>query len=146
MTQPLGQGPSTWARTTHLSALEWGMSRKKILSLFSGAPNEGRDPKTGERVLALPSALPPIPELHVFASVTFDDEERLASITLKSDSPRPEGATDAVLLQAANKVMAALDAEPLKALPAKPMSWARKHTRVVVEYDDECFWFELSPT
>lgn len=154
MTTPLGQGSSTWARTSHLASLEWGMSRKKVLSLFADArvypKYEGRNPRTGEPVvvresIALPSSPAPIPELGVFASVMFDDAGLLDSITLKSAYPRPTEVTEDLMLQAANKVMAALDAEPLTALPPKPMTWKRKHTRVVLECDDDGFWFELSP-
>ena len=154
MTQPLGQGPSTWARTTQFADLEWGMPRKKILSTFASAKvypkHEGRNPRTGEPLvvresIALPSTPPPIPDLPVLASVTFDDADGLDSITLKSTYPRPATATDDVLLQAANKVMAALDAAALRALPKQPVSWTRKTTKVVFECDAECFWFELSP-
>src|SRR5712664_2583573 len=93
MTNPLGQGSSSWARTTRLSELEWGMSRKKVLSMFASARTyprfEGRHPRTGERVIvresiALLSNPPPVPDLVVHASVTFDDADRLDSITLKS--------------------------------------------------------------
>ncbi len=154
MTQPLGQGPSTWARTTQFADLEWGMSRKKILSMFASAKvypkHESRNPSTGEPVvvresIALPSTPPPVPDLLVHAEVTFDEADGLDSITLKSTSPRPPEATDEVLLLAANKVMAALNATTLQALPKQPVSWSRKTTKVVFERDDECFWFELTP-
>jgi hypothetical protein len=154
MTQPLGQGPSTWARTTQLADLEWGMPKKKVLAMFAAAhvypKHESRNARTGEPVIvresiALPST-PPVPELSVFASVTFDDHDKLASITLKSDYPRPATATDTVMLAAANKVMAALNGTALQTLPKEPVSWTRKTTHVVFERDDECFWFELSPT
>jgi hypothetical protein len=153
MTAPLGQGSSSWARTTRFAELEWGMSRKKVLAMFASARSypryEGHDPRTGEPVIvresiALPSIPPPIPALGVFGSVTFDDNDQLDSITLKSTYPRPADATDAVLLLAANKVMSALGADALSALPAQPLSWKRKTTRAVVEFDDECFWFALS--
>jgi hypothetical protein len=155
MTAPLGQGSSTWARTTRFAELEWGMSRKKVLSMFASARTypryEGHDPRTGELVtvresVALPSSPPPVPDLVVYGSVSFDDADRLDSITLKSPSPRPAEATDVILLLAANKVMTALGAEPLPSLPNQPKTWKRKATHAVFEYDEECFWFELSPT
>lgn len=153
MTKPLGQGASPWARTTQFAELEWGMSRKKVLSMFASARtyprHEGHNPRTGEPVIVRESiALPsprPVPDLAVYGSVTFDDADRLDSITLKSEYPRPAEATDTVLLLAANKVIAALDAEPLPSLPMTPMTWQHKATQVVFERDDECFWFELSP-
>lgn len=153
MTTPLGQGASSWARTTRFAELEWGMSRKKVLSMFASArtfpAHEGHDPRTGETVTAresifLPSSPPPVPGLFVYGSVTFDAEGGLDSITLKSAYPRPADATDAVMLLAANKVLAALGLEPLVALPAQPKTWHRKTTNIVFELDDECFWFELS--
>jgi hypothetical protein len=49
------------------------------------------------------------------------------------------------LLLAANKVMTALGADALPSLPLQPVKWKRKATRVVVEFDEECFWIELSP-
>ncbi|HEY1557450.1 MAG TPA: hypothetical protein VGF94_21595 [Kofleriaceae bacterium] len=130
------------------------MSRKKVLSIFGSArayPRyEGRNPHTGERVIvresvALPSSTPPVPDLAVHGSVTFDGEDRLDSITLKSTSPRPAEATDPVLLAATNKVIAALGLEALSGMPPRPMTWKHKATHVVFERDDECFWFELSP-
>ena len=130
------------------------MSRKKLLSMFASARTypryEGHNPRTGEPVIvresiALPSTPPPVPDLAIHGSVTFDETDRLDSITLKSTYPRPADATDAVLLLAANKVMTALGADALPALPQQPVTWKRKATRVVVEYDEECFWFELSP-
>ncbi len=154
MTTPLGQGPSTWARTTQLADLEWGMSRKRVLAHFSSAKvyptYEGRNPR-GEPVtiresVALPSTPSPVPELAVFATVTFNDEDQLDSVTLKSAYPRPAEATDQILLAAANKIMAALDAAALTTLPKQAVSWKRKHTQVTFERDDECFWFELTPT
>jgi hypothetical protein len=155
MTTPLGQGSSTWARTTRFAELEWGMSRKKVLSMFASARSypryETHHPRTGELVIvrdsiALPSNPPPVPDLVVYGSVSFDDADRLDSITLKSPYPRPAEATDAVLLLAANKVITALGVEPLTSLSTEPRTWKRKATHVVFEYDDECFWFELSPT
>ena len=154
MTNPLGQGASSWARTTRFAELEWGMSRKKVLAIFASARTypryEGRNPRTGEPVIvresiALPSAPAPVSNLLVYASVTFDEADGLDSITLKSTYPRPANASDAILLLAANKVMSALGAEPLSALPAQPMRWKRKTTQIVLELDDECFWFELAP-
>jgi len=52
------------------------------------------------------------------------------------------------LLLAANKVMSALGVDALSSLPvrAQPMTWKRRATRVVLELDSECFWFELAPT
>lgn len=155
MTTPLGQGPSTWARTTQLADLEWGMPRKKVLAHFPSAKvypkYEGRNPRTGEPVtvresVALPSTPSPTPELAVFATVTFNEEDHLDSITVKSAYPRPAEATDQILLAAANKIMAALDAAALTALPKQAVSWKRKHTHVVFDLDSECFWFELTPT
>lgn len=131
------------------------MSRKKVLAHFPAAKvyprYEGRNPRTGEPVIvresvALPSTPTPVPELAVFATVTFDADEQLDSVTLKSAYPRPAEATDQVLLLAANKVMAALDAAALTSLPKQAVSWTRKHTKVTFERDDECFWFELSPS
>lgn len=154
MTNPLGQGSSSWARTTRFAELEWGMSRKRVLAMFPSARTyrryEGRNPRTGEPVIvresvALPSVPPPVPDLVVHGLVMFDDEDRLDSITLKSPYPRPTEATDGVLLAAANKVMAALGAEPARSLPTQPKTWKHKATHVVFECDDECFWFELSP-
>jgi hypothetical protein len=139
VTQPLGQGTSTWARTTQFADLEWGMSRKKVLAHFAAAKS------LSTKIVALPSEAPPIAGLHVYASVAFDDTDHVASITLKSESPRPADATDALLLQAANKVMAALDIPALAALPAKPTSWKHKGTQITFERDDDCFWFELAP-
>lgn len=115
------------------------MPRKKVLATYAEAkpyPN---------KIVALPSEAPPIAGLHVYASVAFDDSDHLASITLKSESPRPADATDQLLLQAANKVMAALDIPALTALPAKPTSWKHKGTQITFERDDDCFWFELAP-
>ena len=129
------------------------MSRKKVLSMFAAArayPRyTGKNPRTGEPVIvretiALPSSPPPVPDLVVFGSVTFDDADGLDSITLKSPYPRPTDATDAVLLLAANKVMTALGAERFAALPKQPKTWKRKTTQIVFELDDECFWFELT--
>jgi hypothetical protein len=129
------------------------MSRKKVLSIFASArayPRyEGHHPRTGEPVvvresIALPSSPPPVPDLAVHGSVTFDDADRLDSITLKSTHPRPAEATDAVLLLAANKVMTALGLEALASLPTRPQTWKRKTTRIVFELDAECFWIELS--
>ena len=154
MTNPLGQGSSSWARTTRFAELEWGMSRKKVLAMFASARTypryEGHNPRTGEPVIvresiALPSSPPPVPALAVYASVTFDAEKGLDSITLKSASPRPAEATDAVLLLAANKVRTALGLEPAAAMPTQPVTEKRKATRIVFECDDDCFWFELSP-
>ena len=153
MTQPLGQGSSSWARTTRFAELEWGMSRKKVLSMFASArtfpAHEGHDPRTGEHVtvresIFLPSSPPPVPNLFVYGSVTFDAAGGLDSITLKSTYPRPAEATDAVLLLAANKVLAALGLEAFPALPTEPRTWHRKTTNIVFELDDDCFWFELS--
>ena len=154
MTTPLGQGPSTWARTTQLADLEWGMPRKKVLAHFPLTkvyPSyEGRNPR-GEPVtvresVALPSTPSPIPELAVFATVTFNDDDKLDSILLKSAYPRPAEATDQILLQAANKLMAALDAAALTSLPKQAVSWTRKHTHVKFEVDAEGFTFELTPS
>lgn len=154
MTNPLGQGSSAWARTTRFAELEWGMSRKKVLSMFASARTypryEGKNPRTGEPVIvresiALPSNPPPIPDLAVYGTVTFDDADQLDSITLKSTYPRPAEATDATLLRAANKVMTALGLDSLASLPAKRRTWKVKSTQIVVECDDECFWVELSP-
>jgi hypothetical protein len=153
VTNPLGQGSSSWARTTRFAELEWGMPRKKVLSMFASARTypryEGLNPRTGEPVtvresVALPSTPPPVPDLVVHASTTFDDADRLDSITLKSSSPRPAEATNPVLLLAANKVMTALGVEALPSLPERPKTWKRKATRIVFEFDDECFWIELS--
>jgi hypothetical protein len=130
------------------------MSRKKLLSMFGSARTfpryEGHNPRTGEPVIvretvALPSHPPPVPALFVHALVRFDDADRLDAITLKSTHPRPTEATDAVLLLAANKVIAALGGEPFPALPNQAKTWKHKATHIVFELDDECFWFELSP-
>jgi len=154
MTNPLGQGSSSWARTTRFSELQWGMTRKKVLSMFAMAriyPRyEGRNPRTGEPVIvresvALPSSPPPIPDVAVYGSVTFDDDDGLDTITLKSTYPRPAEATNTQLLLAASKVMAALGVEPVHALPKQPETWKHKSTQIVFECDDECFSFELSP-
>lgn len=154
MTKPLGQGSSTWARTTKFADLEWGMSRKKLLAMFASARayprHEARNPTTGELVLVresvgLPSTAPPVPEVPVYGSVSFNEDDGLDSITLKSISPRPAEATDDALLRAANKVLAALDLEALPALPPESKTWKRAATAVVFDRDDECFWFELSP-
>ncbi|HEY5934446.1 MAG TPA: hypothetical protein VIU61_07425 [Kofleriaceae bacterium] len=152
MTQPLGQGKSTWARTTKLADLEWGQPRKKLVAMFTATrvfPRyEGRNPRTGAPVIVPESvALPTEPGagLHVHPSVTFDHDAGLATITLKSTYPRPPEATDEMLLAAANKVMAALDLDELTELPAEPKQWKHKGTQIVFERDDECFWFELSP-
>ena len=153
MTNPLGQGTSSWARTARFAELEWGMPRKKLLSMFAASRTypryEGHNPRTGEPVIvretiALPSPAA-APDLTVHCSVAFDDADRLDSITLKSEYPRPAETTDEVLLLAANKVVAALDLTPLQSLPVKPKEWKRKATHVVFERDEECFWFELSP-
>ena len=144
------RSPRWWTR---FAELEWGMSRKKVLSMFASARtyprHEGHDPRSGQPIvvresIALPSS-PPIPDLAVFGSVTFDGADGLDSITLKSPSPRPAAATDAAFLLAANKLMAALGIEPMVALPAHPQTWKRKATQITFECDDECFWFELVP-
>lgn len=130
------------------------MSRKKVLAMFGSARTfpryEGHNPRTGEPVIvresiALPSGPPPVPDVLVHGLVTFDDSDQLDSVTLKSPYPRPAGATDDVLLLAANKVATALGVEPLSALPGEPKTWKRKTTHVRFEWDEECFWFELSP-
>ncbi len=155
MTNPLGQGSSSWARTTRFADLAWGMPRKKVLAMYTAARTfpryEVHNPRTGEPVsvresVALPSSPPPVHGVPVHATVTFDDADHLDSITLKSESPRPEDVTDAALLVAANKVAAALGIEPIAAVPDTRQTWTIKTTRVVLERDDECFWFELSPT
>ena len=129
------------------------MSRKKVLSMFGSARTfpryEGHNPRTGEPVIvresiALPSSPPPVPEILVHGSVTFDDADHLDSITLKSTYPRPAEATDAVLLCAANKVVTALGGEALPSLATQPKKWKHKTTQIVFEFDGECFWFELS--
>jgi hypothetical protein len=154
MTNPLGQGSSSWARTTRFGELQWGMPRKKLLSMFASSrvfPRyEGKNPRTGKPVIvpesvALPSEPPPTHDVAVFGSVTFDADEGLASIMLKSTYPRPADTTDAQLLVAANKVIAALGIEPIDTLPAEPRKWKHKSTSIELDYDDECFWFELSP-
>jgi hypothetical protein len=94
--------------------------------------------------IALPSNPPPVPEVFVYASVTFDEADLLDSITLVSAYPRPAEATDAILLLAANKVMTALGVEALPSLPMQPRTWKHKATHVTVEWDAECFSFELS--
>src|SRR5262245_28330528 len=136
MTQPLGQGKSTWARTTKLADLTWGQPKKKLLSMFKESKvfprYEGRNPRTGATVIVPESvALPTEPGtgLHVHPSVTFDDDACLAAITLKSTFPRPPETTEDQLLAAANKVMAALDLEALAKLPAKPKTWKHKGTQ-----------------
>lgn len=153
MTKPLGQGSSSWARTTRFGDLEWGMPKKKLLSMFADTRvfprHEGKNPRTGKTVVvaesvALPSEPPPTHDVGVFGSVTFDADDGLASITLKSTTPRPADTTDAQLLLAANKVIAALGIEPVDALPAEPKKWKHKATSIVLDYDDECFWFELT--
>ena len=131
------------------------MPRKKVLSMFGAARtyprHDGHNPRTGEAVtvresVALPSNPPPIPDVAVYGTVTFDAEDGLDSITLKSPHPRPSEATDAQLLLAANKVIAALGVEPMQALPKQPTKLKHKATQIVFECDAECFWFELSPT
>jgi hypothetical protein len=154
MTNPLGQGSSSWARTTRFGDLAWGTSRKHVLAMFASARTypryEGHHPRTGEPVVvresvALPSNPPPIPDLPVFATVTFDDDDALDAITLKSTSPRPAEATDERLVLAANKVLAALGLDAVTTLPKQPANWKRKGTHIVFECDDDCFWFELKP-
>jgi hypothetical protein len=129
------------------------MSRKKLIAMFESTRvlprHEARNPRTGEPVVvpesvALPSLPPPIPDLPVYPFVTFGADEQLASILLTSPYPRPAAATDEVLLRAANKVLAALGAEPVTSLPTRPMTWKRKTTTVEFACDDEGFRFELS--
>jgi len=129
------------------------MPRKKVIAMFPGGrvykDSEGRNPTTGEVVrvreaVALPLGTV-VSEVAVFATVTFDEHDHVDSITLKSPYPRPEGATDQLLLVAANKVMAALGAEPLTALPKKPATWKHKSTQIELTCDDDGFSFELSP-
>jgi hypothetical protein len=130
------------------------MSRKKVLAMFATARvfprHEGKNPRTGKAVIvpesvALPSEPPPTHDVAVFGSVTFDAEDGLASIMLKSTYPRPADTTDAQLVLSANKVIAALGIEPIDALPKQPKQWKHKSTSIELDYDDECFWFELSP-
>ena len=108
------------------------MSRKKVLAMFAGA-------RTYPRTIALPASH------HIHGSVTLDDADRLDSITLTSTYPRPPELTDAALLDAANRVAAALDLEPLAALPTERKTWTRRATRIVFELDGDCFSFRLSP-
>lgn len=149
MGNPLGQGASPWARTTRFADLQWGMPRKKVLAMFATASSyprhEGKNHVIVPETVALPSTPPPIPELPVHATVTFDADDALDSITLKSSSPRPADVTDAHLLGAANKVLAALGLDALGALPTKPAAWKHKATAIAFERDDDCFWIELSP-
>ncbi|MBA2540552.1 MAG: hypothetical protein H0V17_13000 [Deltaproteobacteria bacterium] len=152
MTHPI-QGPSTWARTTRLAELEWGMSRKRVLAMFSTAQtyprHESTNSVTREPVIVRECVMFAAGEatrgVKMFGSVTFDEEHRVDSITLKSEFPRPEGVTEDSLRVAANEVAAALGVEALPSLPAAARKWKVHKTLIELDRDDDCFWFELAP-
>jgi hypothetical protein len=153
MTHPI-QGPSSWARTTRLAELEWGIPRKRVLAMFPSAQTypryEGKNPRTLEPVIVRETVGFAAGEashgVKMFGTVTFDEEHRLDSITLKSEFPRPEGITEDNLRVAANEVAAALGVDALASLPSKRSNWKIHRTRIELDRDDDCFWFELSPS
>ena len=144
MSHPLGQGASSWARTTHFADLSWGMTRKKVLALCPSARAYRTTDETRTSVGLAPPAKP-VPELGVRGMATFDADDGLDSLTVESEVPRPDGSTDAHLLAAANRVAEALGVDALGALPAAPQSWTVRGTKITLERDPDGFRFELTP-
>jgi len=144
MSSPLGQGASSWARTTHFADLAWGMTRKKVLALFPGARSYRTTGHANPSVGLAPKQTP-VPELGVEAMATFDANDCLDSLTVDSAVPRPDNATDAVVLAAANRVAEALGIDALAALPSAPLTWTVRGTKITLERDPDGFRFELTP-
>lgn len=141
--------------TTGFALLRWGMSGHQVRGLYPRARTtptyEGRNPRTGERVVVGGDTLVPeiqqvVPGLTVNATLVFDPADRLISISLWPDLepalPGPREVDTELLVRGARELAKVLGIEDLSELPEQ-QAWVIDKTTIELTNEDG-FRFELS--
>lgn len=142
--------------TTGFALLRWGMSGQQVRGLYPRARTtptyEGRNPRTGERVVVGGDMLVPeiqevVPGLMVNATLAFDPSDRLVSISLWPDLepalPGPRKIDTELLLRGAQALARVIGiGGSLSEMPEK-QGWVIDKTTIELTNDDG-FRFELS--
>jgi hypothetical protein len=140
---------------TGFALLRWGMSVQQVRGLYPRATTtpayEGRNPRTGEKVVVGGDTLVPeiqevVPGLMVNATLAFDPSDRLVSISLWPDLepalPGPRNIDAQLVLRGAQELARVVGIGSLSEVPEN-RDWVIDETKIELTNDDG-FRFELS--